>query len=244
MASRRPSLVDEVRDDILGLMSAGTLKVGDQLPNEQEMCERWNVSRATIREAYRSLIAAGFLHAKRGSGTFVLRSPNQRSLDTSLSYMAMIADAGHTPGIRLIRREERAATTGEAERLKLPHDSRLLVVDRIHTADDHPVIFSRDRLPSELVSPTAFADMTGSLFSMMETVGYEPRSARARLTPVRTDEVLSQLLAVPEGAPLLHIDEIDYDTDGRAVLYSEEWHVGDVFPLWLNRRVTLHNDPY
>jgi GntR family transcriptional regulator len=244
MASRRPSLVDEVRDSLLERLSDGSFRVGDQLPNEQEMGERYNVSRATIREAYRSLISAGFLQARRGSGTYVLRSPNQRSLDSSLSYMAMISNAGHVPGIRLLRREDRIATAEEADRLQVPRESRILVVDRVHTADEHPVIFSRDRIPETFVSSEAFGDLTGSLFSMMEAVGHEPRSARARLTPVSADETLAAALAIEAGAPLLHIDEIDFDASGNAVLYSEEWHVGAVFPLWLNRRVTLHNDPY
>lgn len=243
MPSRRPSLSDDVRDAILGALADGTFTVGDQLPNESEMSERYAVSRATIREAYRSLIAAGFLQARRGSGTYVVRSPNQRSLDSSISYMAMIKESGHEPGIRLIAHEVRTATEDEAERLQVPRDSEVLVVDRVHTADGHPVIFSRDRVPREFLFAT-LGDLTGSLFTMMESLGREPRSARARLTPVVADAALSAALGIEERAPLLHIDEVDADEQGRAVLYSEEWHVGDVFPLWLNRRVALHNEPY
>lgn len=241
----RHSLVDETRDSILGLLSDGSYAVGDRLLNEQKMGERLDVSRATIREAYRSLIGAGYLQARRGSGTFVLRTPNQPSLDSSLSYMAMIAEAGLEPGIELVRREERAATKLEAERLQRVHgESRLLVLDRIHTADGHPVIFSRDRVPTELVAPSTFGDLSGSLYSMMEAAGHEPRSALSRLAPVRADEQIAGLLRVGVGDPLLHIDEVDFDADVDPVLYSEEWHVGTAFPLWLHRRVTLHNDPY
>lgn len=244
MVDRRRSLVDEVRDSLLEHLSDGTFRVGDQLPNEQEMGGRYQVSRATIREAYRALISAGFLQARRGSGTYVLRSPNQRSLESSLSYMAMISSAGCTSGIRLLRREDRVATTEEADRLQIAADSRVLVVDRIHTADGTPVIFSCDRIPEAFVSPEAFGDLTGSLFSMLEMTGREPRSARARLTPVSADAAQADSLAIQVGQPLLHIDEIDFDTSGAAVMYSEEWHVGRFFPLWLNRRVTLQNEPY
>lgn len=243
MPSRWPSLSDNVRDSILSALADGTFSVGDQLPNESEMSERYTVSRATIREAYRSLIAAGFLQARRGSGTFVVRSPNQRSLESSISYMAMIEDSGHEPGIRVIAHEVRDATDDEAERLQIPRGSAVLSVDRVHTADGHPVIFSRDRVPREILSGP-LGDLTGSLFTLMEELGREPRSARARLTPVVADAAMSTALGVEQRAPLLHIDEVDSDEQGRAVLYSEEWHVGDVFPLWLNRRVALHNEPY
>ncbi len=241
----RPSLVDETRDSILGFLSDGSYTVGDQLPNEQKMGDQLGVSRATIREAYRSLIASGYLQARRGSGTFVLRTPNQPSLDSSRSYKAMIAEAGLEPGIELVRASVRAATQHEADRLQREFgEARLLVLDRIHTADGHPVIFSRDRVPTELVALMTFGDLSGSLFSMMEEVDHEPRSARAHLTPILADEKTAGLLDIGVGDPLLHIDEVDFDAAIAPVLYSEEWHVGTAFPLWLNRRVTLHNDPY
>ena len=47
------------------------LQPGDKLPNELELAEKLNVSRATLREALRMLIARGVLEVRRGKGTFV-----------------------------------------------------------------------------------------------------------------------------------------------------------------------------
>ncbi len=44
------------------------------------------------------------------------------------------------------------------------------------------------------------------------------------------------MLEVKRGAPLLHIDQVDYDTNGHAVMLSLEWHVADAFELIVNRR--------
>ncbi len=46
-------------------------KPGDKLPNELELAASLGVSRATLREAVRSLIAQGVLVVKRGRGTFI-----------------------------------------------------------------------------------------------------------------------------------------------------------------------------
>ena len=46
-------------------------KPGDKLPNELELAASLGVSRATLREAVRSLIAQGVLVVKRGCGTFI-----------------------------------------------------------------------------------------------------------------------------------------------------------------------------
>ena len=47
------------------------LKPGDKLPNEVELSAQLGVSRATLREAIRTLAARGVLEVRRGRGTFV-----------------------------------------------------------------------------------------------------------------------------------------------------------------------------
>ena len=44
---------------------------GDKLPNELEWSAELGVSRATLREAVRTLAARGVLEVRRGKGTFV-----------------------------------------------------------------------------------------------------------------------------------------------------------------------------
>ena len=51
--SRRPSLVEQVRESLLGDLTSGKLEPGAKLANENELAERFAVSRSTIREAVR-----------------------------------------------------------------------------------------------------------------------------------------------------------------------------------------------
>lgn len=53
------------------IVAEGRLKAGDKLPNEVELSQTLGVSRATLREAIRSLCAQGVLEVRRGKGTFV-----------------------------------------------------------------------------------------------------------------------------------------------------------------------------
>lgn len=47
------------------------LQPGDKLPNEVDLSQELGVSRATLREAIRSLCTQGVLEVRRGKGTFV-----------------------------------------------------------------------------------------------------------------------------------------------------------------------------
>ena len=45
------------------------------------------------------------------------------------------------------------------------------------------------------------------------------------IRPAVADAHLAQLLCVQEGAPLLYMDEVDYDIEGTPVLYCAEYYV-------------------
>ena len=53
------------------IVAEGQLKPGDKLPNEVEWAQQLGVSRATLREAIRTLADRGILEVRRGRGTFV-----------------------------------------------------------------------------------------------------------------------------------------------------------------------------
>lgn len=65
---------------------------GTKMPGEQQLCALFGVSRTTVREAVRSLVAQGFLEVRRGSGTFVLERPRDIGLQVLEQVHARLRD--------------------------------------------------------------------------------------------------------------------------------------------------------
>ena len=63
--------VEQIIDVFTQQLLSGELKPGDQLPPETELCGRFGVSRNTLREAIKALVAMGALEIRRPVGTFV-----------------------------------------------------------------------------------------------------------------------------------------------------------------------------
>ncbi len=243
MAVRRVSLVDQVRQGLLDDLLGGTLEPGEKLPNEDKLAERFAVSRATVREAVLGLLEAGYLIRRHGSGTYVTSAPRSRhALDATVSYTAMIRDAGHEPGETVIRKGVRAATELEHTLLGLGDSESVMELERVRLADRRPVIYSRDRIRASLLQGVADEALDSSLYEILNEAGHAVVRARAELIPTLADAKLSRLLEVTRGAPLLHIDQVDYDARGRAVMLSQEWHVADAFELIVNRRTSSATD--
>jgi len=70
---QRETLTSQLSKALRASIDSGELKPGDKLPSEQELVERYHVSRTVVREAISSLRASGFVATQQGVGAFVLR---------------------------------------------------------------------------------------------------------------------------------------------------------------------------
>lgn len=75
-------LSQSVADNILFMITIEKrFSVGDKLPNELDLSEELNVSRTTLREAIRILVALDILEIQRGKGTYVKENAFKKQQD-------------------------------------------------------------------------------------------------------------------------------------------------------------------
>ena len=77
----KASAVDELVDHIRALISEGGLKVGDSLPTEKELCERFHAGRNTVREAMRILKTYGVVKVRPKIGAVIIDERMARAFD-------------------------------------------------------------------------------------------------------------------------------------------------------------------
>ncbi|AKU19167.1 FadR/GntR family transcriptional regulator [Luteipulveratus mongoliensis] len=69
---RRNSLIEQVTAILRDEIADGRWAVGDRIPTEPELSDMTGAGRNTVREAVQSLVHAGLLERRQGSGTYVL----------------------------------------------------------------------------------------------------------------------------------------------------------------------------
>lgn len=79
-------IYEEIVEQIRQLIRDGELNPGDRLLSERELCERLQVSRASVREALSALEIMGLIEVRPGEGTFI----RQTSVDSIIGPMALI----------------------------------------------------------------------------------------------------------------------------------------------------------
>ena len=241
--SGRTLLADRLRDELLEEISNSKLPPGAKLPTEGELAKHFGVSRATVREAVRGLVEAGYVTRRRGSGSYVTeRRRMPHGLDSTLSYLAMIESAGARAGMRILHAAFEQCSKDDSA-LQLGRGERALAVERVRTADDQPVIYSRDRIPARLLrSDLDLRNMDPSLFALLSSSGHAADHATATLRAVASTSETAKVLGIRRGKPLLYIEEIDYEKDGTPVMLSREWHVSEAFDVRINRQAQTDAD--
>src|SRR3970040_937466 len=71
----RVPIHDQIKEQIKGLIHAGQLKAGDQLPTMRALSIELAVNFNTVAHAYREMDGEGVRATERGRGTFVASTP-------------------------------------------------------------------------------------------------------------------------------------------------------------------------
>lgn len=93
----RRKLSDEVFDRLRSMMEAGELTVGEEMPSERELMERFAVGRPAIREALQALASKGLIAISHGERARVIK-PTAHAIfqQMDLPFKLMIAGSSET----------------------------------------------------------------------------------------------------------------------------------------------------
>jgi len=76
----RVPIYDQIKEQIKGLIHAGQIKTGDQLPTIRELSVALSVNFNTVALSYRDLANEGVIVTERGRGTFVASTPGEQEM--------------------------------------------------------------------------------------------------------------------------------------------------------------------
>ena len=222
-----------IRTQILQEMQSGEYMNCDRLPRESVLAEKLGISRTQLRDVLASLEREGFITRRHGVGTIINKHVlfSQARMDIEVEFLDMIRHCGHEPAVAFVRAEEGLADTRISQHLRIPIGTPVLKIMRLCTADGRPAIYCEDVLEkSKVTSKLSQSDLELPFFQFLQhRCGIIPYLDLTDLRPVIADEKLSEILQVPLGAPLLYMDEVDYDIEGTPVFCSGEYFADGFF---------------
>jgi GntR family transcriptional regulator len=200
---------------------------GEKLPTESKLCTQYGVSRATVRQALRTLAGDGLIVIRQGVGSFVSENSIIRTgMQELKSITSTIAEMGHKPGMQYHHRVIRKANADDVEMFHLEPGDQVVDIRRRILADGIVVAYSYDVLP-RWVFPNDFkpSDLTGSVFAMLDKSGGPvPDWGLAKVHAVLSSDVAWDEKEEKEQLFVL-LDQLQYDTENRPFMHTRSYFV-------------------
>ena len=106
-------LSDRLAARLLAQIERGTLKPGDRLPTEAQLCLAHGVSRSVVREAVHQIKSRGLLRSRQGSGVYVANTPGPVALAFDPSVLESIDAVLEVVELRRVLEGEMAALAAQ-----------------------------------------------------------------------------------------------------------------------------------
>jgi GntR family transcriptional regulator len=211
-------------------VAAGRWAPGERFPSEPEICQHFDVSRTTVRQALAELESEGIIRREKGRGTFVAQlRPELWFLQSSHGFYDEAARKGHQVRSKVLRREVTELPSFASAALGLPPGTPGVVLERLRWVDDRVVMYVVSYLIERLAPAVLGAELeTGSLYrALHEQANLSVAGGRRVVEAVVAEGELAQLLEVETGAPLLYVESVAWDDQGETFEFYRAWHRAD-----------------
>ncbi|MEH7305514.1 GntR family transcriptional regulator [Neobacillus drentensis] len=227
----------KVKDAIIQLINEGEYKPDSQLPTEAEFCEKYGVSRTTVRTALQQLTMEGYVYRKRGSGTFVSAKKVKQILTTTVDHFSsQISMQGKKPSIKVLQLEVIPADEYLSEKLKIQEGEPVNTLERIRYVNEEPIQFETAYLPWYKTPAIDKHGCENSLYKLLETqFGIKVNKTIETLELFIADQEAAEKLHISVGDPCFALDTFAYLLDGSTIEYSKTIYRGDLAHFVIER---------
>ncbi|HEX3438412.1 MAG TPA: GntR family transcriptional regulator [Pseudacidobacterium sp.] len=224
------TLYAKIEETIATEIAQGEYRPGDQLPTEEALLQRFQVSRITVRRAIQNLVNRGLLEIRRGLGTFVLSPRIEAELTKLTGFVEDMNAVGRKATARVVSQDVVAASARVAERLQLAKGIKVMRIKRVRLADGTPISFDETYLPLRLGKQIARKDLRlYPIFTLLEEeYGVPLIEADYELEAVIATKAVADVLQVRVGSPIFQIERTSMTTGNQPVDYEVLSYRGDL----------------
>ena len=227
-------LYQQLYEMLRAQISSGSWRPGDMLPTENSLLDQYQVSRATVRQAFDALVQEGLVYRERGRGTFVAHPTVQQGLVRIVSFTEDMRQRGFEPGTQVLSAELIPANTDLAKVLDIETGDELVRIERLRLADGEPMSIETSYLVHRYCPGILDHDYTRNPLREILDKDYGVRIERATqaIRAVSAAVEIAERLSIKPTSALLNIERVSLSQHGVPVEFLRIYHRGDRYVLY------------
>jgi GntR family transcriptional regulator len=213
-----------LRDEI----TRGVYSAAGSLPREVDLCERFGVSRVTVRRALADLAALGLVDRRHGLGTFV--SPDLPAVPQvpTLGVLDSLRETAVQTQVKVLQVEHALAPPDVAAVLHVADGEQAMHAVRLRTMQGVPLMVTDAWVPARHGDNVTSAMLRKqALYEVLQDQGVRFGRVIQEISAVLADPERAHVLQLEVGSSLLKMSRLMHDADDRPVLRLVVWMAGE-----------------
>ena len=208
--------VRRLRDILRAAVRGGNYPHG-QLPGEAELMTSYRASRATVRAALALLRTEGLIERTQGVGTHAVLAPVKTSLREAHGVIKPARDSMFNQRMRPreLDRSLVAAPGAVAERLEIDAGTPCLRLEYVALLNEEPIALATNYVRFPAADKLRDTPFVSDWYRLLADAGVALSDSEFVFDCESADASLAAALGIREGAPLISMEQIIYDLDGR-----------------------------
>lgn len=195
---------------------------GAAIATENELIERFKVSRVTVRKAVDLLVEQGLLSRRHGRGTFVEAAPMDYPLDHLRGTIQVYSSHGHDWQCKVAEYRSVEADEKVARFLEVIPSERVLYICRVDHMNNVAVTVDDIYLPMQFGQRLTIEELEHRpLYPLLrEKAGIVADVAFQIMRAAAAPRRIARFLGISTGDPIMVVERITKTADGRPLAYG------------------------
>jgi len=208
--------------------------VGDMIPTEPELMEKYDLSRITVRRGLNRLVNEGLIYRQQGRGSFVAERTLEQGLTRIISFTEDMKQRGLTPRTEVLFSDLVPAPEDVAASLDLQPGVEMARIERLRIANDEPLSIEESYLVHSYCPGILNEDFADSPLreSLEGNFGIQIVRANQIIRAVRASTRQARLLAITARSPLLFFERVSYSQQNLPVEFLRIHYRGDRYSVF------------
>ena len=212
MFQSKSPLYYQLAEIIINDIKEKNLQENDRILTEREYCEKYNLSRSTVRQAIAYLEKKGYIYKVQGCGTFVSSRVMKQKLLKFYSFTEEAKKQGKTPSSKILSFKEKKDDEKICKELNINKDDKVYELQRLRLADDEVVMYEKtyllekkmQGLSKNILLENPLYDILQNRYNISFT------KATERFSVLLADENIAEILTIPQGSPIIRLQRWTY----------------------------------
>jgi len=227
----------QLQNSIREFISLKNINPGERLPSLSDLASNYDVSLAVVRQAVHGLVQEGIIEAHQGRGLFVGQPKRKYFLDL---LNPQLYENAEQMGIKLKiidhTRKVLPASGLIAKRMEIPAGERVIHAQKIYYANDIPVELADVYFPYAICPDLESSNLTPEKVNILwqESIYNKIIKSITWASAKIADEEEEALLAVDIGEPLLVIEGLSINAEGKPIQFYIASVISDRLRMGVN----------